>query len=97
MRIILTGVFVNVQVLAKKFYTDVLDLTSKKWVSMSSNGNLTLSDDLLKMPTKLVYSIIVQELLHLKVADHGRGRVWLPAELGFCLGEFLPGLYKRQE
>ena len=50
---------------------------------MSSNGNLTLADDLLGMPAELVDYVIVHELLHLKIPDHGRGframmSAWLP-------------------
>lgn len=55
----------------------------QKWASMSSNGNLTLSDDLLSMAAELVDYVIVHELLHLKIPDHGRGfqamlSAWLP-------------------
>jgi predicted metal-dependent hydrolase len=55
----------------------------QKWASMSSNGNLTLADDLLEMAAELVDYVIVHELLHLKISDHGRGfratmSAWLP-------------------
>ena len=55
----------------------------QKWANMSSNGNLTLADDLLTMLAELVDYVIVHELLHLKIPDHGRGfqammSAWLP-------------------
>ena len=46
---------------------------SNKWASMSELGNLTLADDLLMMPTQLVDYVIVHELVHLKIPDHGKG------------------------
>lgn len=44
----------------------------RKWGSISTNGNLTLADDLLKLPGHLVEYVICHELLHLKIPHHNR-------------------------
>jgi hypothetical protein len=44
----------------------------RKWGSISTNGNLTLADDLLKLPHHLVEYVICHELLHLKIPHHNR-------------------------
>ncbi len=44
----------------------------QKWGSISTSGNLTLADDLLKLPPHLVEYVICHELLHLKVPHHNR-------------------------
>ena len=43
-----------------------------KWASISSTGRLTLNTDLLALPTSLGEFVIVHELAHLLVANHGR-------------------------
>jgi predicted metal-dependent hydrolase len=44
---------------------------TRKWASCSSNGRITLSDDLLREPAAFRAEVIVHELLHLKVPNHG--------------------------
>jgi predicted metal-dependent hydrolase len=44
----------------------------RKWVSCSSNGRLTFSTALLGEPAPFRREVIVHELLHLKVPNHGR-------------------------
>ena len=44
----------------------------KKWASISTNGRLTLSTDLLDLPEALGEFVIVHELVHLLVPNHGR-------------------------
>ena len=43
-----------------------------KWASCSSNGRLTFNTDLLGEPAPFRREVIVHELLHLKVPNHGR-------------------------
>ena len=45
---------------------------SKKWASCSSKGRLTFNTDLLREPSAFRREVIVHELLHLKVPNHGR-------------------------
>jgi len=44
-----------------------------KWASCSSNGILTLSADLLRLPRYLVDYVICHELVHLKTPNHRKG------------------------
>ncbi len=44
-----------------------------KWASCSTNGTLTLSSDLLRLPHDLVEVVVCHELVHLKIPHHGRG------------------------
>ncbi len=44
----------------------------KKWASCSSKGRLTFNTDLLKEPASFRREVIVHELLHLKVPNHGK-------------------------
>lgn len=44
----------------------------KKWASISTNGRLTLNTDLLNIPALLVEFVIVHELVHLLVPNHGK-------------------------
>lgn len=46
--------------------------TSRKWASCSTSGRLTFGSDVLKLETDLVDYIIVHELLHLRVPNHGK-------------------------
>lgn len=41
-----------------------------KWGSISTAGTLTLADDLLRLPPRLVEYVVVHELLHLIVPTH---------------------------
>ena len=42
-----------------------------KWASCSTNGHLNFNDELLKMDKKLGEYVIVHELLHFRVPNHG--------------------------
>ena len=44
----------------------------RKWGSCSKNGILTLNKELLSMPKECLEYVIVHELLHLIVPNHGR-------------------------
>ena len=44
---------------------------SRKWASCSSRGRLTFDVDLLGQPEPFRREVIVHELLHLKVPNHG--------------------------
>ncbi|MBA2362254.1 MAG: M48 family metallopeptidase, partial [Chloroflexia bacterium] len=45
---------------------------SRKWASMSQSGRLTLNTELLDLPRDLGEYVIVHELVHLLVPNHGR-------------------------
>lgn len=44
----------------------------RKWGSCSTKGNLTLNSDLLTQSAEFRARVIVEELLHLKVPNHGK-------------------------
>ena len=44
----------------------------RKWASISTNGRLTLNTDLLNLPEMLTEFVIVHELVHLLVPNHGK-------------------------
>ncbi|MCX7983209.1 MAG: M48 family metallopeptidase [Syntrophales bacterium] len=44
----------------------------RKWASCSSRGRLTFDTELLHQPAEFRRGVIVHELLHLKVPNHGR-------------------------
>lgn len=44
----------------------------RKWASISTNGRLTLNTDLLNLPKALTEFVIVHELVHLLVPNHGK-------------------------
>jgi len=44
-----------------------------KWASCSTNGTLTLSADLLRLPYDLAEYVICHELVHLRIPHHGKG------------------------
>lgn len=44
----------------------------RKWGSCSSNGTVTLAGDLADRPHHFQDFVIVHELLHLRVRNHGR-------------------------
>ncbi len=44
----------------------------RKWASISTKGRLTLNTDLLNLPEALVEFVIVHELVHLLVPNHGK-------------------------
>jgi predicted metal-dependent hydrolase len=43
-----------------------------KWASLSTDGRLTLNDELLGLRDNLCDYVIVHELVHLKVRNHGK-------------------------
>lgn len=44
---------------------------SRKWASCSTRGRVTFASDLLAQPEEVRREVIVHELLHLKVPNHG--------------------------
>ncbi len=44
----------------------------RKWASISMNGRLTLNTDMLNLPEALTEFVIVHELVHLLVPNHGK-------------------------
>ncbi|MEO1431912.1 MAG: M48 family metallopeptidase [Cyanobacteria bacterium J06633_8] len=44
----------------------------RKWASISTTGNLTLNTELLELPKELGEFVIVHELVHLLVPNHGK-------------------------
>jgi hypothetical protein len=57
----------------------------RKWASCSSNGRLTFDLGLLRQPSKVRAEVIIHELLHLRLPNHGR------------LFRALLGAYKAQQ
>lgn len=45
---------------------------NNKWASCSLAGNLTFNEELLDLPGELRDHVIVHELLHIRVPNHGR-------------------------
>jgi predicted metal-dependent hydrolase len=45
---------------------------TRKWASCSTNGRLTFDTGLLRQPTPFRTHVIVHELVHLKVPNHGK-------------------------
>ncbi len=45
---------------------------SRKWASCSSKGRLSFNETLLREPASFRAEVIVHELLHLKVPNHGK-------------------------
>lgn len=45
---------------------------TRKWASCSSRGRLTFDTSLLAQPADFRATVIVHELLHLKIPNHGR-------------------------
>lgn len=43
----------------------------RKWASCSSRGRITFDTELLRQPAEFRREVIVHELLHLKVPNHG--------------------------
>jgi predicted metal-dependent hydrolase len=44
----------------------------RKWASCSSRGRLTFDTELLQQPASFRAEVVVHELLHLKVPNHGK-------------------------
>jgi predicted metal-dependent hydrolase len=57
----------------------------RKWASCSTNGHLNFSTELLAQPAKVQDYVIVHELLHLRVPNHGK--LWKSLMRGY-LGEW---------
>jgi hypothetical protein len=61
---------------AERLDVEIVRLTvrpmRRKWASCSSNGRLNFSDDLLGLDAELWDYVIVHELLHFSVPNHGR-------------------------
>jgi len=56
---------------------------SRKWASCSTAGTLSFNDELLSMDTKLGDYVIVHELLHFSVPNHGKlWKMLMRAHLG---------------
>lgn len=49
-----------------------LQSMTRKWASCSPDGRVTFSEDLLREPQEFQNYVIVHELLHLKVPNHGK-------------------------
>ena len=45
---------------------------SRKWGSCSTNGTISLADDLVDRPVGFQDFVVVHELLHLRIPNHGR-------------------------
>ena len=43
-----------------------------KWASLSGNGRLTFNSELLEKKRKLIDYVILHEVLHMKVPNHGK-------------------------
>ncbi|MEJ5299356.1 MAG: M48 family metallopeptidase [Thermodesulforhabdaceae bacterium] len=65
----------EVQEWAKRIGVEVREIhvrrMKRKWASYSSKGRLTFDLELLKQPAKFRAEVIVHELLHAKVPNHG--------------------------
>jgi len=66
----------RVREIARKFDVRINSLTLRpmktKWASCSTNGNLNFNVELLDLDTKLGDYVIVHELLHFNVPNHGK-------------------------
>ena len=45
---------------------------TRKWASWSTTGRVTFAEDLLQKPSVFVDYVIVHELLHFRVPNHGK-------------------------
>jgi predicted metal-dependent hydrolase len=45
---------------------------TRKWASCSSNGRVTFNSELFDQPYRFQEFVIVHELLHLKIPNHGK-------------------------
>ncbi len=66
----------RVKQLAKDIDTPIVSISIRKmkykWASYSTNGNLTFDFDLLEMRKEIQDYVIVHELLHYHVPNHGK-------------------------
>ena len=49
-----------------------LRLMKNKWASLSENGRLTFNTEVLEMKKQFCNYVIIHELLHMKVPNHGK-------------------------
>jgi len=65
----------EVRAWARRIGVDVREIhlrpMKRKWASCSSRGRLTFDVELLRQPASFRREVIVHELLHLKVPNHG--------------------------
>ena len=61
----------TVRIGVKVLQIHLREMTSK-WASISTAGRLTLNTDLLRVPRELGEFVIVHELVHLLVPNHGK-------------------------
>jgi len=65
----------EVQAWARRLQVQPLEIhirpMKRKWASCSSRGRLTFDTDLLHQPAEFRRQVIVHELLHLRVPNHG--------------------------
>lgn len=58
---------------AKDFKSIVWDWAMKtKWASLSGSGRLTFNSELLEKRRSLIDYVVLHELLHMKVPNHGK-------------------------
>lgn len=53
-----------------------------KWASCSTNGRLNFNDELLALDDEVRDYVIIHELVHLKVPNHGK--LWKALMLAYC-------------
>ena len=53
-----------------------------KWASCSTNGRLNFNDELLVLDEEIRDYVIIHELVHLKVPNHGK--LWKALMLAYC-------------
>jgi|SRR5690348_2764489 len=49
-----------------------LQYMTRKWASCSTDGRVTFSEELLRQPIAFQDYVVVHELLHLKIPNHGK-------------------------
>jgi len=66
----------EVRAWAKRINVEIKELhvrpMKRKWGSCSTSGRVTFNTDLLKEPAEFRNRVIVEELLHIKVPNHGK-------------------------
>ncbi len=60
------------QKLEINLHSIVIREMTRKWASCSTNGIMTFDTDVLSLPSDLQDYVIVHELLHIQVPNHGR-------------------------
>jgi len=49
-----------------------IDIMKTKWASLSGSGRLTFNSELLEKRRNLIDYVVLHELLHMKVPNHGK-------------------------